>query len=178
LSGYGSGFYRDNLRAMDIVTFSPKYLDRVGALIVPIQREEFGVDITYEEQPDLMDIPDFYQRRAGQFWVALDRDQVVGSIGLLDIGAGEAALRKMFVAATHRGGAHGVAAQLLRTLLDHARKNGLKTIYLGTTEKFHAAHRFYEKSGFELIEPESLPATFPRMAVDKRFYRLKIDVAA
>ena len=57
-------------------------------------------------------------------------------------------------------------------------KNGLKTIYLGTTEKFLAAHRFYEKSGFELIEPESLPATFPRMAVDKRFYRLKIDVAA
>jgi N-acetylglutamate synthase-like GNAT family acetyltransferase len=157
---------------MDIVTFSPEYVARVGALIVPIQREEFGVDITYEQQPDLMDIPNFYQKGAGQFWVALDQDKVVGSIALLDIGSGEAALRKMFVAATHRGGAHGVAAQLLGTLLDHAQKHGLKTIYLGTTEKFLAAHRFYEKSGFELIEPNSLPAAFPRMAVDKRFYRL------
>jgi N-acetylglutamate synthase-like GNAT family acetyltransferase len=161
---------------MDIVTFAPKYVARVGTLIVPIQREEFGVDITYEEQPDLMDIANFYQKGAGQFWLALDQDEVVGSIGLLDIGAGEGALRKMFVAATHRGSAHGVAAQLLRTLLNHARKNGLKTIYLGTTEKFLAAHRFYEKSGFELIEPNSLPATFPRMAVDKRFYRLDTDL--
>jgi N-acetylglutamate synthase-like GNAT family acetyltransferase len=125
-----------------------------------------------------VDIPNFYQKGAGQFWVALDQDAVVGSIGLLDIGAGEAALRKMFVAATHRGRAHGVAAQLLGTLLDHARKNGLKTIYLGTTEKFLAAHRFYEKSGFELIEPNSLPAAFPRMAVDKRFYRLEMDISA
>jgi N-acetylglutamate synthase-like GNAT family acetyltransferase len=163
---------------MDIVNFSPKYVAGVGALIVPIQREEFGVEITYEGQPDLMDIPSFYQKGAGQFWVALDQDEVVGSIGLLDIGAGEAALRKMFVAATHRGGAHGVAAQLLGTLLNHARNNGLKTIYLGTTEKFLAAHRFYEKSGFELIEPNSLPATFPRMAVDKRFYRLGMDISA
>jgi N-acetylglutamate synthase-like GNAT family acetyltransferase len=163
---------------MDIVTFSPEYVARVGKLIVRIQREEFGVDITYEEQPDLMDIPNFYQKGAGEFWVALDQGEVVGSIALLDIGAGEAALRKMFVAATHRGGAHGVAAQLLGTLLDHARKNGLKTIYLGTTDKFLAAHRFYEKSGFELIEPHSLPATFPRMAVDKRFYRLDTDISA
>jgi hypothetical protein len=31
---------------MDIVTFSRKYVARVGALIVAIQREEFGVDIT------------------------------------------------------------------------------------------------------------------------------------
>lgn len=162
------------MRAMEIVTFSPEYVARVGTLIVTIQREEFGVDITYEQQPDLMDIPNFYQNGAGQFWVALDRSEVIGSIALLDIGGAEAALRKMFVAASHRGGGHGVAAQLLRTLLDHASKNGLKTIYLGTTEKFLAAHRFYEKSGFEPIEPNSLPATFPRMAVDTRFYRLDI----
>ena len=30
----------------------------------------------------------------------------------------------------------------------------------------------------ELIEPNSLPATFPRMAVDKRFYRLDTDISA
>jgi N-acetylglutamate synthase-like GNAT family acetyltransferase len=163
---------------MDIATFSPRYAVRVGALIVPIQREEFGVDITYEEQPDLMDIPNFYQKGAGQFWVALDQDEVVGSIGLLDIGAGEAALRKMFVATAYRGAAHGVAARLLRTLLNHARENDLKTIYLGTTEKFLAAHRFYEKSGFELIESKYLPATFPRMTVDNRFYRLDTNISA
>jgi N-acetylglutamate synthase-like GNAT family acetyltransferase len=163
---------------MEIVTFSPQYIAGVGALIVPIQREEFGVDITYEDQPDLMDIPNFYQRGAGQFWLALDQERVVGSIGLLDIGSGEAALRKMFVAAAYRGRTYRVAERLLKTLLDHAGRSGLKTIYLGTTEKFLAAHRFYEKNGFELIEPETLPAAFPRMLVDKRFYRLDTRVSA
>ena len=84
----------------------------------------------------------------------------------------------MFVAAAYRGGRHRVAARLLETLLNHARENSLKTIYLGTTEKFLAAHRFYEKNGFELIEPEALPASFPRMVVDKRFYRLDTGVSA
>jgi RimJ/RimL family protein N-acetyltransferase len=41
---------------------------------------------------------------------------------------------------------------------------------LGTTAAFLAAHRFYEKSGFRLVDEADLPETFPRMAVDTRFY--------
>jgi hypothetical protein len=41
----------------------------------------------------------FYQRGSGAFWIALEGEQVVGSIGLLDIGSDQAALRNMFVAA-------------------------------------------------------------------------------
>ena len=33
-------------------------------------------------------------------------------------------------------------------------------------------HRFYEKNGFQLIDPDTLPARFPKMKVDTRFYRL------
>ena len=38
----------------------------------------------------------------------------------------------------------------------------------------NAAHRFYEKQGFTLIDPAELPASFPRMAVDSRFYRREL----
>jgi hypothetical protein len=71
-------------------------------MIVPIQREEFGINISAKEQPDLMAIQTFYQTGAGDFWVARCEDGVIGSIGLKDIGNGEAALRKMFVAAPSR----------------------------------------------------------------------------
>ncbi|MEE3625082.1 GNAT family N-acetyltransferase [Nitrospirillum sp. BR 11752] len=146
----------------------------IAALIVPIQQEEFGIPISYEDQPDLRDIPGFYLTGAGQFWVAVEGEAIVGSIALKDIGGGAAALRKMFVAPSHRGQPHRAAARLLAALLSHAREVGLTSLYLGTTAKFLAAHRFYEKSGFSPITPDELPPTFPRMAVDTRFYFLSL----
>ena len=158
-----------------IQTFSPEHAEGVVRLILPIQQQEFGIAITAEAQPDLRDIPGFYQRGAGNFWVALDGGEVVGSIALLDIGNAQAALRKMFVRASHRGREHGVAAALLAVLLEHARTHGLREIFLGTTDKFLAAHRFYEKHGFAAVPREALPAAFPVMAVDSVFYALRLS---
>jgi hypothetical protein len=47
----------------------------------------------------------------------------------------------------------------------------LSDIFLGTTAKFLAAHRFYEKNGFHEIGRDELPAAFPVMTVDTKFYR-------
>jgi N-acetylglutamate synthase-like GNAT family acetyltransferase len=157
----------------DIVirSFEPGDEEGVIGVILPIQREEFGVAITAADQPDLAAIADFYQTGKGGFWVAEKTGKIVGTISLKDIGNDEAALRKMFVAAEVRGKEFGVAARLLETLMAHASAVGLKTILLGTTDKFLAAHRFYEKNGFAEVAVEDLPAGFPRMAVDTKFYR-------
>jgi len=155
---------------IEIVPFAPEHADGVAALIVPIQQAEFEIPITLAEQPDLADIAGFYRRGSGNFWVAVDNGKVVGSIGLLDIGHGQAALRKMFVAATHRGPAHAVAARLLATLFDWCREHGVRQVFLGTTARFLAAHRFYEKNDFREIAREALPPAFPVMAVDTKFY--------
>jgi N-acetylglutamate synthase-like GNAT family acetyltransferase len=141
------------------------------ALILPIQSEEFGFSITAADQPDLSDIDGFYRAGHGGFWVAEAGGRVVGTIALKDIGEGQGALRKMFVAASHRGRDLGVAGALLQTLMAHAAENGLHTILLGTTERFVAAHRFYEKNGFTSITADGLPQAFPRMALDTRYYR-------
>ena len=158
--------------AITIAEFSPEYADAVVELIVPIQREEFGVAITAEDQPDLRDIPGFYQRERGNFWIACHEGRVVGSVALLDIGSRQAALRKMFVERDFRGSGHGTAGLLLATLLDWARGHRIREIYLGTTAQFLAAHRFYEKNGFVEIPKSDLPVAFPVMAVDSKFYRL------
>ena len=92
-------------------------------------------------------------------------------MALLDLDNHQAALRKMFVHAAYRGPGHGVSARLLDTLLDWSRARGVREIYLGTTEKFLAAHRFYERNGFQQIADDELPPRFPKMAVDTRFYR-------
>ena len=142
----------------------------VNSLISTIQREEYGIPIRVEDQPDLSDIPNFYQKGSGNFWVAM-APEVVGTIALLDIGNQQVALRKMFVREDFRGRATGAAQKLLGTALDWAKGKGIHEVLLGTTAQFLAAHRFYEKNGFELINKGDLPSTFPVMSVDTRFYR-------
>lgn len=106
---------------ISIAPATPAHTDGFVAVILPIQQAEFDIPITLDAQPDLKDIAGFYQQGDGNFWVAIDGnaegDTMVGTLGLLDIGNRQAALRKMFVAASHRDAAHGVARQLLDTLL-------------------------------------------------------------
>jgi GNAT superfamily N-acetyltransferase len=148
--------------------------DALNAFILAIQQGEFGVPITLADQPDLLDVPGFYLRGDGGFWIAREGDEVIGSIALLDHGDRAAALRKMFVRHDRRGAAHGVAAALFSTLLAHAAARGLRVLRLGTRPEMLAAHRFYEKHGFRRIEAAELPASFPRMGVDSVFYRLDL----
>jgi N-acetylglutamate synthase-like GNAT family acetyltransferase len=155
---------------IEIKPFSAEYCNGVVAMILPIQQAEFAIPISLDDQPDLLDIPGFYQTGRGNFWVALADDEVIGSISLLDIGNGQAALRKMFVDARFRGAVHGVARQLLSTLFDWSREKEIREVYLGTTAQYLAAHRFYEKNGFTEISKAELPTAFPILAVDSKFY--------
>ena len=156
-----------------IADYTAEYQDKVIDLILTIQQQEFNIPITLHEQPDLTDIESFYQMK-GSFWVALDGDDVVGSVAVKDIGNGDAVLRKMFVRRDFRGSDKGVSGKLLRRLLEWVAVEQYNAVYLGTTEQFTAAHRFYEKNGFIEIEAKDLPETFPVMHVDKKFYRLAL----
>ncbi len=159
---------------IEVIPYEKKYLEDVTKLILPIQQNEFNISITLEDQPDLLEIPDFYQKGLGNFWVALYRSEVVGTISLIDIGDGLCALRKMFVKKDFRGSEYSVAKNLLEKMFDWCKKKGVKEIYLGTTSKYHAAHRFYDKNGFLDIDKNNLPESFPVMEVDSKFYKYSI----
>jgi N-acetylglutamate synthase-like GNAT family acetyltransferase len=159
------------LTALEIAPYQPGDLDGVLDVILPIQTEEFGVSVTRADQPDLENIEQFYQTGTGGFWVARHEGIIVGTIGLRDIGGNLAAVRKMFVAPAFRGKPFGTAQHLLDHMFEHARMQRVGGLYLGTTDRFHAAHRFYEKNGFARVDADDLPPSFPRMVVDTIFYR-------
>lgn len=158
------------MKEISIQSWSPAFQQEVIDLILSIQQHEFAVAITLEDQPDLKDVPGFYRKGAGNFWVAIVENKVVGTIALLDIGNNLGALRKMFVHKNYRGKEFGAGQKLLNTLMTWSGQNNFKEILLGTTEKFLAAQRFYEKNGFEEIDKLSLPDKFPVMDVDVKFY--------
>jgi len=156
------------MNSVVIKPFNAEHQDAVERLVLPIQQVEFGVEITREEQPDLMDIAGTFQHGDGNFWVAMDRDDVVGTIGVVDIGSQKVALKKMFVSSSHRG--TGIAQSLMNTAIEWCESKGIKQIYLGTTARMFAAHRFYEKNGFVELTNAELPPNFPVVSVDTKFY--------
>lgn len=158
-------------KILRVEPYSAQHRSAVTDLILTIQNDEYGIPVTAQQQPDLGDIENFYQRDNGGFWLAQIDNRVVGTIALKDIGNRQAALRKMFVAAEYRGKPYGTGQALLNTLLSSARERGVSEIFLGTTAQFLAAHRFYEKNGFIEISVPELPAAFPLMQVDSKFYR-------
>ncbi len=159
---------------MVIETYQEKYKAGIAQLILNIQQNEFNVPVTISDQPDLLDIEDFYFRKDGNFWVAVENERVIGTIALIDIGNGQSALRKMFVRKDCRGKEKGIGQLLLNTLISWCRQKGIKEVYLGTVEQLHAAKRFYERNGFVKVDKATLPETFPLMPVDTEFFKLVI----
>ena len=68
---------------MQIETYSGKYDDEIISLILDIQNNESKINLSLEEQPDLLTIHDSYQKNGGEFWIALDQGRVIGTLGLM-----------------------------------------------------------------------------------------------
>lgn len=162
------------ISGLQITQLNNAYCERIINLILPIQQIEFNVPVTLEAQPDLLDIEANYQHGGGNFWGVTLGDELLGTIALINTGHRACALRKMFVKKEYRGKEYQIAQLLLAELLDFCKKNNINDIYLGTVDLLKAAHRFYEKNGFEEIDVNSLPEYFPRMMADNKFYHLQI----
>lgn len=108
------------------------------------------------------------------FWVALDGNRVLGTVGLSRINDRNAFLRHFFVAKEARGREQGVSKALLDTALQEAKNRNYESVYLGTMEQFKAAQKFYLKNHFNQISRRDLPPEMPVSPMDKLFYQLNI----
>lgn len=111
--------------------------------------------MSIQEQPDLLDIEQYYQQNGGNFWVALSDGKVIGTIGLMLKDQHCAVLKKFFVKREFRSQKIGRA--LYETLLRYATAAGVHTIILDTPSVAHGSHRFYEKARFHRISKDELP---------------------
>jgi N-acetylglutamate synthase-like GNAT family acetyltransferase len=110
-----------------------------------------------------------------KLWVAMHNNEVVGTVGISDIGNGNAALKSMMVQQEYRGTTTGISARLLDTAIRHAKSFGAGYLFLGTMMQFEAARAFYQKNGFLQINMDELPAGFAVNPVDDVFFRLQIN---
>jgi N-acetylglutamate synthase-like GNAT family acetyltransferase len=140
--------------------FEPADQKGVERLVLTIQQDEYGYQLTTENQPDLKDVAGFFASRNSAFWVAEGAGgDIIGCIGLMDLGSGACAMRKFMVAAPARGRDNGVSSALTQAFEDHARQYCPK-LALSTVQKTAAAQAFYVREGYRIVDQSQLPEGF------------------
>ncbi len=87
------------------------------------------------------------------FWTVWDGNELLGCGALKELDANHAEIKSMRTADEHLG--KGVASRLMDKVLEVARDRGYRRLSLetGSGEPFEAAHRLYEKFGFDFCGP-------------------------
>ena len=88
---------------MQIIKYNDKYKNDVIELILHIQNDEAKINLTLQEQSDLTDINGYYTESGGAFWLAVEENEVIGTIGLIKANDDYGILKKFFVKSEYRG---------------------------------------------------------------------------
>jgi len=159
---------------VEIIEYSDEYKEQVKDLIFDVYEKERVRP--RKDRPDLDIIKETYQDNNGNFWVAIGKEKVIGTIGLINQGKERASMHRFAVTKKFRGKEKGVSAKLFSALLEFAGNKGYKKLFLGTWPDAIAAMKFYERNGFVKIEslPEDI-AKHPQLIHDKIFYELDLE---
>ncbi len=159
---------------MRIIRYEKGYQQQVIELILHIQNEEAGIDLSLAEQPDLLDIENSYFRGGGDFLLAVqENNEVIGTLAYMNYGNGNAVLKKFFVRSDWRSRRVGLA--LYVEILNELKSEGYQNVLLDTPAVATQSHRFYERAGFRRIEKSELPFLYEYPDRNSYLYLLSLS---
>ena len=157
---------------MEIIQYKDEFKEGAIGLILDIQNNEAKINLSISEQPDLLNIHEAYINNGGNFWMAIDNGQVVGTIALMRIDDEWSVLKKFFVHADYRS--QRVGLRLYEKLLEFARGKGYRHIILDTPSVATKSHSFYERAGFRRIGKQELQVQYSYPDRQSILYQLDI----
>lgn len=123
--------------------FRPGDATAVRAVVERVLREYGHLASHRPGMGDLEDIPGSYLR----FLVVESGSKIVGCGGLLRYPRRQAQLKRMYLLPAARGKGLGLA--MLKRLMAHAKKAGLRRVWLESSLRYQDALRLYLANGFE-----------------------------
>ncbi|MBV9926164.1 MAG: GNAT family N-acetyltransferase [Acidobacteria bacterium] len=128
--------------------------DLSGREVHELLREHLG-DMHLHSPPESVHALDLEALRRPEitFWTAWEGGELLGCGALKELDAAHAEIKSMRTAAAHLR--KGVAARLLRHIMEEAARRGYTRLSLetGSAEAFWPARRLYERFGFEYCGP-------------------------
>jgi DNA-binding MarR family transcriptional regulator/GNAT superfamily N-acetyltransferase len=110
------------------------------------QRFEQGFDVSRSRNPAAEQL----RRPHGAFLVAMSDGLAIGCVGLKGVGAGQAEVKRLWVAPSARG--LGLSRRLMDRLEDVARELSIATLRLDTNRALPEAKHLYLKTGWREID--------------------------
>lgn len=157
---------------MEIITYQEKYRQEIIDLILHIQNDEAKISLSLEEQPDLLDIPTYYEKNGGKFWLTVEDNMVIGTLALMNMGNGNGILKKGFVKKEYRK--CGILTELYQNLLAYAKENNMRQLMFDTPSVASDCHRFFEKAGYRRISKNEQPFEYEYPDRNSYLYLLRL----
>ncbi len=159
---------------ISIIQFEDRYTQDVIDLVLHFQNDGTRPFVTVNDQPDLLNIKENHINAGGDFWIAIDNDKLIGSIGIMPYSKEVAVLKKFFVYEEYQGEPFHLGQKLYAALLSFAKEKGFTTLLLDTPHNTTRAHKFYEKVGFKKVTEDELPLKFSHPYKDCDFFLLNL----
>ena len=100
-----------------------------------------------DELPDLLAFAQHYVAPRGAFFVIRDQGQVVGAVGVEQLGESSAELHRLYLDAALRG--RGLGRALVEAVIAWCRAGAIKHLLLWSDTRFDRAHVLYARMGFQ-----------------------------
>ena len=111
-----------------------------------------GIDLSFQNfEQEMATFPDQYSPSHGRLLLVQIGDEIVGCVGLRDLGNGRCEMKRMYLQPTYRG--QGLGRALAEAIIHEAREIGYTHMRLDTIPSMKAANRLYISLGFKEIEP-------------------------
>lgn len=149
----------------------PGDLGRIVELHGLLYTREFGFDERFEAYVarTLGEYVCDSAPESGRLWIAESSGQLVGCVGVVLRGSGEAQLRWLLVRPDARG--HGLGQRLVEATMDFAVQMGCTSMYLWTVNVLTDAARLYRACGFELVEESDFRPMWGSELSEQRYRR-------
>lgn len=104
------------------------------------------LDTNVEEQY-LLTPAEYFHAQNGEFWVVEENEEMIATCAVMMNSETTAELKSLYVNKNFRQ--HGLGQQLTEMTIAFARDKGASEMILWSDTRFTAAHRLYERLGFE-----------------------------
>jgi GNAT superfamily N-acetyltransferase len=126
---------------------------RVNRLLAPTDmKHAFEAYIARSLEEEIDRVSDYYRERDGGFWVAVEKEKIVGTFGIESTGDAAMELRRMYVDPDVRR--RGIARTMLQFAEQECRRRGRPRMVLSTSELQREALSLYRNAGYELVREE------------------------
>ncbi len=123
----------------------------------------------FKQREDLLDIEEYYIKNGGNFWIAIDKNKIIGTIALENRNT-TGILKRFYINKNYQR--LGIGSSLYNEFEMFVKSmTNINSLYLACCQSLTNAHKFYRKNGWEQIEKLDIDM---HVAIDDYFFRKKL----